>query len=507
MIQITVSKGPVPELIAEGYVLFCAADQELTPEQRAGLVTFNGAAEQVLKRLDFSGAPETAVDLQGVQGGRPVSLILVGIGSLSAPVYHRIENMRRACGKAIRAAEKLKITQLVFKLPHPELIGFTPFDYAKELAVAIEMAAYQFNQFITDTKRHVAKDYAITFVAPSAIHEALEFGIETGTRIGCAVNQARHWCDLPALYLTPTALAERAEAIAHAHDSLACTIFGKNEIVEMGMGGLIAVSQGSAQEPRFIVMEYHCGQQDAQTVGLVGKGVTFDSGGLSIKPASRMDEMKDDMAGAAAVIATMQALAYLRPHVNVVACAPVTENLPSGTAIKPGDIVYHYNGKTSEIKNTDAEGRLILADALSYIAAKYKLDALIDIATLTGACSHALGPFYAAVLGKNEPLIDRLIEAGKMSGDRLWPLPFSDDYRPAIRSEVADVCNIGRESYRAGAITAGFFLEHFASGMPWAHLDIAGTSFEVPDRPYYRGGSTGFGVRLFVEFLMDWKPL
>ncbi|HBY06201.1 TPA: leucyl aminopeptidase [Candidatus Dependentiae bacterium] len=508
MITISINKGPAYEVGAEGYVLFCPADTALSLEQQAvAKKLLPVPLEHELKRMHFTGAVDSCVEFLGVRNGEACRLLCVGVGALSGKSYVRIEQLRRAVGRVIRVAERLKITKLVFDLLHPDLFGIEPFVYAKEIVIAVEMATYQFNQFITDEKRHVAEDYTLFLIAPESLHEMLEAGIEQGVRIGHSVNQARHWCDLPAAYLTPAGLAERAEALAHAYDTLSCTVFKKQEILEMGMGGLIAVAQGSEQEPRFVVMEYHSGDKNAPTIGLVGKGITFDSGGLSIKPAARMDEMKDDMAGAAAVIATMQAIAHLKPHINVIAATPIAENLPSGSAIKPGDIVYHYNGKTSEIKNTDAEGRLILADALSYVAKHYKLDALVDIATLTGSCSAALGPFYAGVVGKSESLINQLIDAGKQSGDRLWPLPFSDDYRMAIRSEVADVCNIGKDQYRAGAITAGFFLEHFASGMPWAHLDIAGTSFEVPDRSYYRGGSTGFGVRLFVEFLLTWKPL
>jgi leucyl aminopeptidase len=215
--------------------------------------------------------------------------------------------------------------------------------------------------------------------------------------------------------------------------------------------------------------------------------------------------MKDDMAGAAAVISTMEALAHLKPRINVIALAPITENLISGHATKPGDIIQFYNGKTAEIKNTDAEGRLILADALSYAVKHYRLDAIINIATLTGSCAYALGPFFGGLMSKHENLSARLLAAAKKSGDRLWPLPFHDDYKPAVRSTVADLCNAGNAKYRAGAITAGFFLKNFVDDVPWVHLDVAGTSFDVPDMPYFRPGATGFGVRLFIDLITDWS--
>jgi leucyl aminopeptidase len=238
----------------------------------------------------------------------------------------------------------------------------------------------------------------------------------------------------------------------------------------------------------------------------VGKGITFDSGGLSIKPAVHMETMKEDMSGAAAVIATMDAIGALKPDVNVIGITPLSENLPSGKATKPGEIVRFYNGKTAEIKNTDAEGRLILADALSYAIEQYKPDMIIDIATLTGACAHALGPFYCGLMSDDDALVNTIQTASDRTGDRVWRLPLHNDYKPSIRSVVADICNIGSPKYSAGAITAALFLQNFVGDTPWAHLDIAGTAFDVPDIPYYRAHSaTGFGVRLMIDIAMNWK--
>lgn len=506
MIDITVSGSPLHEIAAQGYALFCWSGDALTEEQRDICMRCGVDPSPYLERKAFAGALGSSVLLNGTRGKEPVYFMFIGLGDKKLPAVERREQWRRALGQMVRLAEKEKITQLVVDLPPADVMGTDSFALARDAAATIEMATYQFNQFMTDAKRRVAEDYRIVFKAPESVHEPLKTGMEAGIRIGHAVNQARQWCDLPANYITPQSLAERAQAIAEGHAGLSCIVFTRPEIASMGMGGLIAVAQGSVLEPRFVVLEYTPEREAATTIGLVGKGVTFDSGGLSIKPACRMDEMKDDMAGAAAIIATMQAIAHLKPDVRVVACAGLAENLPSGTAIKPGDIVYHYNGKTSEIKNTDAEGRLILADALAYLCKNYTLDALVDIATLTGSCSAALGPFFAGLVSRYGELKDRLLRAGEASGDRLWSLPFTDDYKASITSDCADVCNIGKDAYRAGAITAGFFLANFVDEqVPWAHLDIAGTSFNVPDRSYYRGGATGFGVRLFVELLMSWK--
>jgi leucyl aminopeptidase len=210
------------------------------------------------------------------------------------------------------------------------------------------------------------------------------------------------------------------------------------------------------------------------------------------------------MSGAAAVINTMEVIAQLKPKVNVIALAPLSENLPSGKATKPGDIIQFYNGKTAEIKNTDAEGRLILADALSYAVKHYKPDAMVDIATLTGACAYALGPYFTGLMSQHDDLVAKIEAAAKKSGDYVWRLPMTNDYKKAIKSDVADICNIGDNRIKAGAITAAHFLQHFVSDVPWAHLDIAGTAFDVPNVPYFRSGATGAGVRLLIELVMSW---
>ncbi len=272
----------------------------------------------------------------------------------------------------------------------------------------------------------------------------------------------------------------------------------------MGMGGIYAVTRGSDQECRLAILEYRAPEPDAPTIALVGKGVTFDSGGLSIKPAKSMETMKDDMAGAAVVIGVMRIIAQFKPRINVVALAPMSENMTGGSAGKPGDIVRFYNGKTAEVKNTDAEGRLMLADAISYAVKHYKLDAIIDIATLTGSCAQALGPFYCGLFSQHDPLVKKLEQASHHSGDRVWRLPMDNDYKAAIKSDVADMCNIGNPNYMAGAITAAFFLKYFVDDVPWAHLDIAGTAFGVPDMSYFRPGATGFGTRLLTDLIMHW---
>lgn len=503
MITLRLSAQAVATHNADAYVMLLDDSFVYGAELQELASRYYKPLPQLIETMKFSGRSHDTLVISGADGDRPVTLVLVGIGSINKPHGERLEAGRRAMGRVVRALERLKVVRVACVMPDEHWFAVDAYTLAKELTAAWVMATYHFDQYITDESRKYGEDYEITFVAPALLHDVLQVGLDHGLRLGYSVNQARHWCDLPSCVLTPTHMAEHAERIARSHD-LACTVFTEKEIKAMGMGGLIAVSQGSAEECRFVVMEYRTTVPNAPTLALVGKGVTFDSGGLSIKPAARMDEMKDDMAGGAAVISTMELVAHLKPSVNIIGCVPLTENLPSGTAVKPGDVVTFYNGKTAEIKNTDAEGRLILADALSYVVKQYAPDAIINVATLTGSCAYALGPFFCGLMSQHEDLAEQLLAASRRSGDRAWPLPFHDDYKPAVRSTVADLCNEGSATYRAGAITAGFFLQNFVGNTPWVHLDIAGTSFNVPDISYYRPGATGFGVRLFAEFVMHW---
>jgi leucyl aminopeptidase len=271
------------------------------------------------------------------------------------------------------------------------------------------------------------------------------------------------------------------------------------------MGGFCAVDAGSDQDGKFVILEYKTSAKNKPTIALVGKGVCFDSGGISLKPSSSMDGMKFDMSGAAATIATMSIIAQLKPDINVIGITPLVENMPSGKAARQDDIITFLNGKTAEIKSTDAEGRLILADALHYAEKYYKPQIIIDIATLTGACAYAIGHFYTGMMTRNQKLADLFIKHGQSTGDKVWQLPLEDDYIDAIKSDVADIANIGSPAYRAGASTAACFLENFIEKAQWIHLDIAGTANEVPGVSYLGKGATGVGVRLFTEFIMNYK--
>ena len=311
-----------------------------------------------------------------------------------------------------------------------------------------------------------------------------------------AANRARELQDTAPNELTPTALADRAQEVAAAHEALAVEVLGPAEIAAHEMGGLVAVSKGSAEEPRLIVLRYS-GSGGGETLGLVGKAVTFDTGGISIKPSAGMHEMKMDMSGGAAVIEAIGAIAELGLRLDIVGVVPATENMPSGTATRPGDVVRHLNGTTVEVINTDAEGRLILADALTYCARDLGADRLIDVATLTGAVVVALGSTYAGLLSNDDGWAEDITTAGEETGELMWRLPLHPEYKELTKSTIADLANSSGKR-KAGTIFGGSFLEEFVDGKTWAHLDIAGTAWDV-GREYVGKGATGFGVRLLVR--------
>ena len=327
---------------------------------------------------------------------------------------------------------------------------------------------------------------------------AIERAAARGVIVAEAANFARDLANEPANILTPTELAARAEAMA-AEVGLGCKIFDRAQVEEMGMGSFLGVAQGSAQPPKFIVLTYR-GGGEAKPLGLIGKGITFDTGGISIKPNEGMQEMKGDMSGGGTVIAAMMAIAKLKPKVNVTALVPATENMPSGTAVKPTDVLRAMNGKTIEVTNTDAEGRLILADALCY-AIQLDLSPIVDVATLTGAISIALGNVAYGVFSPSDALVERLEAASKAAGEKCWRLPMFAEYKDLNKSQIADIKNSGARG--AGSIAAAFFLKEFVDDRPWAHLDIAGVDFFDVEKGALVKGSSGIPVRTLVNLALD----
>ena len=420
-----------------------------------------------------------------VYPGTPRRALVVGLGARDE---FTPERARVAAAIAARTAASMDASTLALKAPD----GDDPAAATAMVEGAI-LASYRFDRFKSkgDDEDEDPKGLEeVTLIGDGGLAEAVE-----AARIGAeAENFARELQDLPSNVVTPSYLAGRANAIAEEHDSVTFEVLGREQIKEKGMGGLVAVSQGTAEEPQLIVLRYQGGGDE--TLGLVGKGVTFDSGGISIKPSAGMQEMKMDMSGAAAVLETVSALAKLELPIDVLAVIPSTENMPSGTAVKPGDIITQLNGKTVEVNNTDAEGRLILADALAY-AVELGADRIVDLATLTGAVVVALGSTYAGLISNDDAFATEVEEAATRTGELAWRLPLHPEYKELTKGSVADLTNASSKR-KASTIYAGSFLEEFVDGKPWVHLDIAGTAWDV-GREYVGKGPTGYGVRLLID--------
>jgi leucyl aminopeptidase len=426
--------------------------------------------------------------------------LLIGLGKRSSP---DLDQVREVAAIAAQRARELKVDRFAFALP--VVFDQSPETVAAAIAEGGLLGSYRFLEYKSDLKPEDRREVnELTLLAPGDAAEEVARGVARGGAVGRGVNLARDLANLPPNDLTPARLAERARELAVAFD-LPVTVLGPVEMREQGFGGILAVGQGSVNEPRFIVIDYGAQYVNAPTICLVGKGMTFDSGGISIKPAENMDTMKMDMSGAAAVLGALHAIVELQLPLHVVALIGAAENMPGGSAYRPGDILKTLSGKTIEVLNTDAEGRIVLADALTY-AQRYHPSAIIDLATLTGAIGVALGPHAIGLFANDDTLAQRLLRAGEAAGERAWQLPLWQAYREMVKSEIADVRNAaGRQG---GAITAAAFLNAFVGDYPWAHLDIASTAWtDSKPKAYQPKGATGVGVRLLLQALRDWSQM
>jgi len=372
-------------------------------------------------------------------------------------------------------------------------------DAAQVVTEGALLGLYSFRRHKTKEDDKLGEIKQLLIVGSDEAKPRLEESSSKGKVLAEATNLARNMVNEPANYMTPNHMAEMAMRLAESH-GLEASVLEQEQMAKLGMGALLGVAQGSRQPPKFIVLNYKGGDSAKINVALVGKGITFDSGGISIKSSEGLAEMKGDMAGGAAVMAAINAIAQLKPKINVTAIIPATENLPSGNALKPGDILTAMNGKTIEIITTDAEGRLILADALAY-AKKFGAKFIVDVATLTGACRVALGDVCSGAFGNNQQLVDMMIAAGNEAGELIWQMPMYDEYKEQNKSDVADIKNVGGRY--GGAITAAKFLAEFINDTPWVHLDIAGTSLSEKERGYLVKGATGVPVRTLVNLVLS----
>jgi leucyl aminopeptidase len=453
--------------------------------------SLGGELSRVLAAGDFSGKPDEVALLYPSKGAKRV--LLVGLAKSEEITRGAV---RRSSAIAARKAVATGAGAMAFHLAPETHGGVTPADIGQVAVEGAGQGAWQFDEFksVADDKPHLTE---LEIIVSREQRSQVEKGRKIGAAIAGGQKLTRNLQALPGNVCTPSYLAAIARDLGKTY-GFKTTVLGRSHLERAQMGALLAVAQGSRQDPKFITLEYK-GAGRAAPVCFVGKGVTFDSGGISLKPALNMEEMKYDMSGAAAVLGLFEVLGQLKPRANVVGLIPATENLPSGVAIKPGDIIKSHLGKTIEVVNTDAEGRLILSDALSY-ARRYKPACVIDAATLTGAVVVGLGAHATGLMGNDDALLDEVRWAGDVSGERCWPLPLWHEYRDQIKSDFADVKNTGGRP--AGSITAGWFLREFVDGFPWAHLDIAGTAYTESDRPDMRKGPTGVGVRLFTQFVL-----
>lgn len=496
--EFIVKNGKIAEFATEALVVpHCEEDKKLSAGAQILDEKMHGLITEVIAAGDFEGKLNQLAVIY-TQGAIPAQrIVLTGLGKQGE--LDR-EKLRGAFAKAAQHIRSLNVKR--FAVARDLGISALPAAEVTEAMVeGVYLGLYQFTPFKTLERDKIKeiKEFVILEEKEKNIPD-VKAAVKTAETICHAVCFARDLVSTPSNEMTPSDLAREAETMAAARKKVHVQIIDVQKMKELGMNALLGVASGSCQPPKFIILEYRGGRKGQAPVALVGKGLTFDSGGISIKPSEKMDEMKTDMAGGAAVMGAIMAIADLHLPVNVVGLIPATENLPGGKAYKPGDILKSLSGQTIEVLNTDAEGRLILADALTY-AGRFKPAAIIDIATLTGACIIALGDNVSALLGTDDKLKAGLKAAAETTGERVWELPFWEEYHELIKSDVADYKNAGGRA--AGTITAAAFLSKFVGDYPWAHLDIAGPACLAKDKAYIPKGASGVGVRLFVRYLRD----
>jgi leucyl aminopeptidase len=464
------------------------------PEEASGIDSASsGFLKKLLGRGDFSGRAGESLLLTEVPGVAASRVLLTGLGPRKG--FGR-KAWRRALSTAVTAIARTRIASIAVAIDRPPSKELDDYYFGRAVAEIIGATLYRINDLKTAKK---PKPPALQKVMAGPVRKAgvedAERGLEHGQVVASAVSLQRDLANLPANVCTPTYLADQARALGKQYTSLRVQVLDEAAIKKQKMGCLLAVAQGSHEPPRFIVIEHRAGKADSAPVVLVGKGVTFDTGGISLKDPANMDEMKFDMSGAAAVMASMSLVAKLRLPIRVIGLIAAVENMPSGHAVKPGDIATSAAGLTVEILNTDAEGRLILCDALHY-SRRFNPAAVVDIATLTGACVVALGHHHSGAMSNDDDLVHELVEAGVRADDRAWHMPLTEEYAEQLKSNFADFANVGGRD--GGAITAAAFLAKFTQGLKWAHLDVAGTAYQGGAQK----GSTGRPTPLLADFLI-----
>lgn len=462
---------------------------------------YDGLAE-CLQAHKFSGEAGQACLLLKKTADKIQKFFFVGIGSLEKDSsLDAMDAYRNGLGEVVSLAKKHALSQLELDPCLNFFAEKNADELLQDICTTLQLAGYEFNTFKKDAK----KDFSCT--VSLLVSEKVNFDeskvLFEAKIIADAANFVRSIADMPPNVAHPEYVAQKAREVGNECPDLQINIFGQAKAEELGMEGFLAVGSGSKHEVKFVEIKYQAKNPTTRTIALVGKGVTFDSGGISLKPSHAMSGMKYDMCGAISVLGIMKAISQLKANVNVVGLMPLVENMPGGDCYRQDDIITHMNGLTSEVQNTDAEGRLILADAICYAEKFHSPEIIIDIATLTGACVVALGHFFTGMFTNHQPLADSLKKIGDKVGDYVWQLPCTEIYAQGITSNVADVANCGKSNFGGGAITAAMFLKKFVSKAKWVHLDIAGTEAELPVKSYLGKTATGVTVRLLTKFIQE----
>lgn len=468
-------------------------NRKLTPAAEQLNKTSSEHLLKLLKTGDFEGAPGQTLMLYDVPGIAAQRVLLVGCGKQGKTTLASYQAIQSAAAKHLAAGN---INEAVSYLTEIEVADYNQPELTRHAVLAFEDSLYRFDRFKDSKTGKAPKLRKLVFAQTRQQQlQANQRAVLEGQAIANGITRAKTLGNLPGNVCTPSYLAKEAKALQREFNTIKTSVLDEPEMKKMGMEALLSVSNGSKEPAKLIVMEYS-GKKNAAPLVIVGKGITFDTGGISIKPAQAMDEMKFDMCGAASVFGAVAACAEMKLPINLIGVVAAAENMPSGTATRPGDIVTTLSGLTVEILNTDAEGRLVLCDALTYVE-RFKPAAVIDVATLTGACIIALGRFPSGLMGNNAKLIGALKQAGERSGDRVWELPLWDDYAQLLKTNFADIANVGNRD--GGAITAASYLSHFTKNYPWAHLDIAGTAWRTGESK----GATGRPVPLLMQYIME----
>jgi leucyl aminopeptidase len=492
--KIQIKKGFPEEIKADALIVWHFQGDQISKSAEKIDRTCNGIIRDVIARGDFEGKENQNLLIYSGGNIPTPRILLVGLGNICQA---NVEAVRKAYALAVQKLRSINVKNIGTCLDF-EGRNFANCRPAFAALEGLLLGDYHFQYYKTTDSERTSIENILISQGGAELDEIMTDMVRAET-IAAAVCLARDLGNAPGNGLTPSILAKKAESLAKGR-KIKCTVLDTEKIKKVGMSALLGVAQGSHEPPRFIILEYYGGRRGEGNIVLIGKGITFDSGGVSLKPAEKMGEMKADMAGAPAVLAVFGSAADLKLPLNIVGIIPATENMPGGSACKPGDILKSMNGKTIEIISTDAEGRLILADAFTY-AERFKPALMIDLATLTGACVVALGDDVAGLFCNDKKLKDQLIRASNLTCEMIWEMPLWDCYNELIKSDVADLKNTGGRN--GGAISAAAFLKQFTGTYPWAHIDIAGPGFSPKDRPYAPKGATGFGVRLIVQFLID----